>query len=189
MIQKLFLLLAFVLPVACMQKESPVVVSDAPSAAEMGWRQQFDRSLPLLGHRNWVLVVDKAFPEQTAQGMEVINTNEDLAPVLQYVLQRIDSSTHVRPTIYRDKELQFITEDQVKGVTQLKTETEKLFGGQPVQTILHDSVFTKLDQASKLFKVVVLKTNAVIPYSSVFLQLGCAYWNAGQEKALRERMK
>jgi hypothetical protein len=112
-----------------------------------------------------------------------------MAPVLQYVLQRIDSSTHVKPIIYRDKELSFITEAQVKGVTQLKTETEKLFDGSPVQTILHDSVFTKLDQASKLFKVLVLKTNAIIPYSSVFLRLDCAYWNAEQEKELRDRMK
>lgn len=31
-----------------------------------GWKQQLDRELPLLGHRNWILVVDKAFPMQTS---------------------------------------------------------------------------------------------------------------------------
>src|SRR5580698_9817533 len=40
------------------------------------WKQQLDRELPLLGHRNWILVVDKAFPMQTSPGMEVINTDE-----------------------------------------------------------------------------------------------------------------
>ena len=57
------------------------------------------------------------------------------------------------------------------------------------QSILHDSVFTKLDEASKLFKIVVLKTNETIPYTSVFLQLDCSYWNAEKEKQLREKMK
>ena len=177
MIKKLFLLLAFILPLSCMQKENT------------GWKQQFDRALPLLGHRNWILVVDKAFPAQTAPGMEVINTDEDMGPVLRHVLDAIDSSTHVRPIIYRDKEWSYITEDQVKGMDVLKAETQAILKDKEIQTILHDSVFTKLDEASRLFKVLVLKTNAAIPYSSVFLQLDCAYWNPAQEKALRERMK
>jgi hypothetical protein len=54
--------------------------------------------------------------------------------------------------------------------------------------ILHDSVFVKIDAASKLFSVVVLKTEETIPYSSIFLELGCKYWNAEQEKALRTLM-
>jgi hypothetical protein len=46
------------------------------------WQDQFQQQLPLLGHRNWVLVVDKAFPLQSAQGMTVINTGEQLPEVL-----------------------------------------------------------------------------------------------------------
>jgi hypothetical protein len=36
---------------------------------------------------------------------------------------------------------------------------------------------------------VVLKTEATIPYSSVFIQLDCGYWDANKEKKLREKMK
>ena len=39
------------------------------------WQQQFDEQLQLNGHRNWILVVDKAFPQQP--GMHIINTNEN----------------------------------------------------------------------------------------------------------------
>jgi hypothetical protein len=46
-----------------------------------------------------------------------------------------------------------------------------------------------LDAASKLFKVFILKTDEVIPYTSVFMQLDCGYWNTESEKHLRERMK
>ena len=157
--------------------------------ASMDWKTQFNQTLPLLGHRNWIVVADKAFPKQNAAGMQVINTNENLLPVLQYVMQQVKTSPHVKPVIFRDKELQFITEDQAKGVKEFDKEAVKLFGGQEVQTILHDSVFTKLDNASKLFTIVVLKTNETIPYTSVFLQLDCAYWSPDKERQLRVIMK
>ena len=157
-------------------------------AAGKDWKKQFNQILPLLGHRNWIIVADKAFPQQNAAGMEIINTNENLLTVLKYVLQQVNASAHVKPIIYQDKELSFITEAQAKGVKQFINESQQVFSGKPAQTILHDSVFTKLDEASKLFKVVVLKTNETIPYTSVFLQLDCAYWSAEKEKQLRKNM-
>ena len=157
-------------------------------AAGKDWKKQFNQILPLLGHRNWIIVADKAFPQQNAAGMEIINTNENLLTVLKYVLQQVNASAHVKPIIYQDKELNFITEAQAKGVKQFINQSQQVFNGKPVQTILHDSVFTKLDEASKLFKVVVLKTNETIPYTSVFLQLDCAYWSAEKEKQLRKNM-
>jgi hypothetical protein len=54
---------------------------------------------------------------------------------------------------------------------------------------MHDSVFVKIDQASRLFKVIILKTEETIPYSSVFIQLDCKYWSDENEKALRELMR
>ena len=159
------------------------------NTAQQNWKQQFDKTLPLLGHRNWILVVDKAFPEQNAIGMEYINTNENLLSVLEYVLAQVNKSTHVKPIIYTDKELSFITEEQSKGVKHFAETSQKIFGNKNVNTLLHDSVFTKLDSESKLFKVLVIKTNEIIPYTSVFLQLDCAYWNGEQESQLRATMK
>jgi D-ribose pyranose/furanose isomerase RbsD len=153
------------------------------------WKKQFDLALPLLGHRNWIVVADKALPQQNAPGIEYINTGEKLLPVLQYVLNKINASGHVRPLIYRDKELAFISDQQAKGVKEFTAASQTLFGSQPVQTLLHDSVFTKLETASKLFKVLVIKTDETLPYSSVFLQLDCAYWSAENEKILRDNMK
>jgi hypothetical protein len=152
------------------------------------WKERFDKELPLLGHRNWVLVVDKAFPMQTSPGMEVVNTNEKLLPVLDYTLHQMRSSSHVKPIIYVDKEIKFITEDAARGVNSYKAGLKKILGDETPESILHDSVFVKLDAASRLFKIFILKTNEVIPYSSVFLQLDCAYWNAASEKHLRDSM-
>jgi hypothetical protein len=157
--------------------------------AEKGWKEQFTDELPLLGHRNWVLVVDKAFPAQTAGGIKVINTGESLQDVLQFTLQKIDRSLHVKPIVYTDKELGFITPALVPLINDYKNELQKTLKGIEPLTLLHDSVFVEIDQASRLFKIIVLKTEETIPYSSVFLQLDCKYWSAENEKALRELMK
>ncbi len=109
------LLVCFVFFTSCQQTSS--TSADAKTAnVENDWKQQFDKTLPLLGHRNWILIVDKAFPEQNAAGMEYINTNENLLPALSYVLQQVNASSHVKPIIYRDKELSFISEEQSKGI-------------------------------------------------------------------------
>jgi len=179
----LFLLLALV----C--SSCDFFVSGKSSNTEKNWKEQLGDELPLLGHRNWILVVDKAFPAQTATGIKVINTGESLQDVLQFTLQKIDRSLHVKPIIYTDKELEYITSAMVPYIGDYKKQLQKTLNGVEPQTLLHDSVFVKIDKASKLFKVIVLKTEETIPYSSVFLQLDCRYWSAEKEQRLREMMK
>ena len=157
--------------------------------ASPGWEKTFATELDLLGHRNWVLVVDKAFPAQTAGGITVINSGAGLPEVLDKVLSEIGRATHVKPVIYTDHELAFISPEQVPGIEDYRSELSMRLKDFTVSTILHDSVFVKIDQASRLFKVLVIKTEEVIPYSSVFIELDCKYWTPEQEAVLRERMK
>jgi hypothetical protein len=156
---------------------------------ETSWKTEFNSLLPLLGHRNWILVVDKAFPLQTSQGLTIINTGEKLVPVLKYVLDQIDGSTHVQPVLYHDAELSYLTSDQVPGKDEFLSSVNQVLGNLIPVPILHDSVFVKIDAASKLFKVVVLKTEETIPYTSVFIELGCKYWSGEDEKQLRKQME
>ena len=152
------------------------------------WQKVLEHDLHLLGHRNWILVVDKAFPEQSSPGMKYIYVEQDLLPTLQYVLEQVESSTHVRPVVYRDQELDFIAEEQVPGIEDFRRKRAELLDGMTVHTLLHDEVFALLDESASLFRVLVIKTNCTLPYSSVFLQMDCAYWDSDQEKALREAM-
>ena len=166
------------------------IISCKPSSQKTAsnWKSEFEQQLPLLGHRNWVLVVDKAFPLQSAAGMTVINTSEELPIVLKKAMVSISKSTHVKSIVYTDLELKYITEDLSKGVDSLKASVFGTLKGFEVNSILHNDVFAKLDSSSKLFKVVVLKTETTIPYSSVFIQLDCAYWDGNREKQLRDKM-
>ena len=188
--KKLLTFLVFITSVTLFGCQEPASKTNGDALDKsQNWKEQLNQKLPMLGHRNWILVVDKAFPEQNAPGMEYIYVNEGLLPVLKQVLKQINLSSHVKPIIYQDKELSFITENQARGVKQFVKESKMIFGHQTVQTMLHDSVFRKLDTESKLFKVLVIKTNETIPYTSVFLQLDCNYWNGDKEKQLRDALK
>jgi hypothetical protein len=166
----------------------------APSVTQtqgknMYWTQDFERLLPLLGHRNWILVVDKAYPYQSAPGITYLDTKAPLPDVLARVVTAVKASSHVKPVYYTDQELAFLSEDLVAGVDAFRAALQNHLAGAETKTLLHDSVFKRLDEAAKLFNVVVLKTECTIPYSSVFIELDCAYWSAEKEKALRSKMR
>ena len=177
----LVMLVSFVLLTAsCSQKK--------PLEELKTWQEVLEEDLHLLGHRNWILVVDKAFPEQSSPGMKYIYVDQDLLPTLDHVLGALDKSTHVKPVIYQDKELSFIKEEQVNGIETFRSAAAKTLDGRAVNTLLHDEVFQMLDESSSLFRVLVIKTNCILPYTSVFLQLDCSYWGPENEKTLREQM-
>ena len=177
----LVLLVSFVLLTASCSQKKPL--EDLKT-----WKEVLEEDLHLLGHRNWILVVDKAFPEQSSAGMKYLYVEQDLLPTLDYVLEALDKSTHVKPIIYQDKELSYIKEDQVNGIEAFRSAAAKTLDGRAVNTLLHDEVFQMLDESSSLFRVLVIKTNCILPYTSVFLQLDCSYWGPENEKTLREQM-
>lgn len=164
---------------SCKPGNKPIAAIETAS-----WQSQLDSLLPLLGHRNWVIIADKAFPLQSAPGIVYINTNATVPEVASYTVEQLNKGTHVSPVLYLDKELSF-----VPGTQGYRDTLQQIFKGQSVQTLLHDSVFAKMDKTAGLFKVVVLKTNTTVAYSSVFINLDCKYWNAAKEQQLREDMK
>ena len=172
---------SLLLLISCHQKET-----EAPVQSD--WKQKLNSELPLLGHRNWILVVDKAFPLQNAEGVIYIDTDKPLLDVLSYTLEQIKGASHVKPIIYTDRELGYMTKDLVPEIDTYRESLSGIIGKSDIRVLLHDSVFVKIDEASQLFKAVVLKTNGTIPYSSVFLELDCKYWSPGQEARLRELM-
>lgn len=152
------------------------------------WKPELKNKLSEYGHRNWILIVDKAFPSQNSAGIVTIDTHQGLLKVLDYTLSQINSSSHIKPLIFTDKELNYITKEQVENIGEYRTALLKSIGKYQPQSMLHDSVFVNIDKASKLFQVLVLKTDEVIPYSSVFIQLDCKYWTTEKENDLRKRM-
>jgi D-ribose pyranose/furanose isomerase RbsD len=152
------------------------------------WRTRLAEAMPLMGHRNWVLVVDSAYPLQISPGVETVETNASQIEVVREVLREINRSIQVRPVVFMDAELPFVTDEDAPGVTTYRAEIRPLLQEYPVEQLPHEKIISNIDEAGKTFRVLVLKTNMTIPYTSVFIRLDCKYWSAEQENRLREKM-
>lgn len=155
----------------------------------MNWKETLNARLPVYGHRNWVVVADSAYPEQSCPGIETLVADEGQAEVLKHVLQSLAASRHVKPNVYTDEELDFVPEENAPGVSAYRSRLNELLQGQHAIALPHEEIIQKLDQAGRTFKVLIIKTNMTVPYTSVFLQLGCAYWSAEPQRKLREAIQ
>jgi D-ribose pyranose/furanose isomerase RbsD len=160
-------------------------VAQQPSAE---WQTRLAQVLPLLGHRNWIMIVDSAYPLQSSTGVETIETNTDQMEVIRQVLRAIDKSIHVRPIVYMDAELPYVPEKDAPGVTAYRQGIKNVLAGQKITSLSHEQIIAKVDEVGKTFHIVVLKTTMTVPYTSVFLQLNCKYWSDDAEAQMRKAM-
>jgi len=153
------------------------------------WEQKLAQELPALGHRNWIVVADSAFPLQISPGIEVVVSGEDHFAVLEKVFKAVDASRHIRPRIYLDKELTYVTEDLAPGIEACRQKLDGMLKGREVVPVLHEELIARLDQVARTFRILMVKTNLALPYTSVFMELDCGYWKPESEAKMRERMK
>jgi len=149
------------------------------------WKQTLRRELPLLGHRNWIVVTDSAYPWQVSPGVQTIATGTTQQAVVKEVLSALRRAGHVKPSVLLDRELGFVPENLAPGITAYRRDLDSLLSTREVERLPHEQIISKLDEAGKTFHVLLLKTNLQLPYTSVFFRLDCGYWNAPSEKRLR----
>lgn len=163
-------------------------MSVAPRRTKSGWERQLKAGLPLFGHRNWIVVADAAYPAQSRAGIETIVSGAGQIEVARSVLRAIAAAKHVRANIYLDQELQSVAEADAPGVSRYRSQLAGLLGAATPTTLPHEQIIAKLDQTAQLFRVLIIKTDLTIPYTSIFFELDCGYWSAEAEKRLRRAM-
>lgn len=158
------------------------------SPASTSWLGALRRFLPRLGHRNWIVVADAAYPLQAAPGIQLLTARERLAPMLTKVMRELRRAKHVRPVIYCDAELRHVTDALAPGAERLRGRIEAACREFPTRTLPHEEIIARLDAAGRGFQVLVLKSAELIPYTSVFIELDCGYWSEAAEKTLRRAL-
>jgi len=153
------------------------------------WQSRLNSVLPEYGHRNWIVIADAAYPKQSAPGIETIATGRGQLEVLDIVLHAIADAPHVQAVVMLDAELDSVAEADAPGVTQYRLRLKESLKGKQVKVMPHEEIISELDEGSKMFNVLLLKTDLTIPYTSVFLQLDCGYWNVEKETRLRDAIK
>jgi len=149
------------------------------------WQQRLEAVLPVFGHRNWIVIADSAYPAHCAAGVETILAADDHLKVLQMVLDRLEASLHVNAMLHVDAELAVAPEEDAPGISTYRRELDRLLNGRERLPATHDRILARIDEAAGRFRILIIKTPMRIPYTSVFLELGCRYWPAKAESNLR----
>ena len=152
------------------------------------WRVALEKQLPLLGHRNWIVVADAAYPWQSGAGIETLDTASDHLEVLHAVLGAVAAARHVRAVVHLDAELPFVDEAHAPGIGALRDALAQALEGRDARAVPHEEILRRLDEAGRAFRILLLKTTLALPYTSVFLELDCGYWSAEAEAGLRQRI-
>lgn len=151
------------------------------------WKEILSAKLPILGHRNWIVITDMAYPLQSGQGITTLFADEDYTQVLKTVKQAVDAAPHVFAHVYCDKELAYIPDADVPGIEALKKQMQQIVGNDLVE-LPHEEIISRLDESGRLFNVLIIKTPLTMPYTSLFFQLDCGYWDAERQQRLEKAM-
>jgi hypothetical protein len=154
-----------------------------------GWKDVLAERVAAFGHRNWIVIADSAYPAQARAGIETVVTGADQLAVVKAVLAELAKAKHVRPVVHLDAELPHVPETDAPGIGKYRDGLAKVLGERRPQSLPHEQIIARLDRAGETFRVLVLKTDLALPYTSVFLELDCGYWSPEAERRLRERLK
>ena len=153
------------------------------------WQRKLASELPVMGHRNWILIADSAYPAQSRAGIETIATGADQIDVVKVVLEAVDDAKHVRANVYLDAEMAHVAEQDAPGIDVYRRALADLLQKRSVESVPHEQLIARLDEAAKTFRVLILKTDLTLPYTSVFLELDCGYWGPQAEQRLRQELR
>lgn len=160
----------------------------ASTASQPKWEAAFAEKLPLLGHRNWIVITDMAYPLQSGNGITTLFADAPYTEVLRKVKEQIDAAPHVFAHVYHDRELDFISESDMPGVDALRKEMTAICGTE-AQSVAHEELLERMDAAGRLYNIVIIKTPLTMAYTTTFFELDCAYWNGKKQENLIKAMK
>ena len=150
------------------------------------WKLRLTELLPLYGHRNWIVVADSAYPVQSNPGIETIVAGGDHLSVVKHVFSSIAESKHVRANVFADREIEFVSISDAPAVLDFSRKLGAVLQGSGISYLPHEQIIQKLDESAKLFRVLIIKTDMTVPYTSVFFELDCGYWSTDAEQRLRK---
>ena len=158
-------------------------------ADDSSWEAAVRRQSAQLGYRNWIVIAEASFPAHNRPGVRQVNAPLDVPDALDYVLKTLEQSEHVRPQIYVSRELRSVENDFAPGIDELRKKLQNSLHGHETTELDQQSLLSLLEDASRSFDVLVIRTPTALPYSSVFLELQPGYWDVDSETRLREKIE
>ncbi|MFK7852084.1 MAG: RbsD/FucU domain-containing protein [Akkermansiaceae bacterium] len=153
------------------------------------WRSSVDQKVAKLGYRNWIVIAEASFPAHSRKGVTQVSSEAEIPVVMDYVLNAMESTQHVRPKVYLTRELHAVENDFAPGIDTLREQIKESIHGHEPTILDQQSLLTLIESATQNFDVLVIRTPTALPYSSIFLELQPGYWDADSETRLRDRIR
>jgi D-ribose pyranose/furanose isomerase RbsD len=150
------------------------------------WESSVNQQVSQLGYRNWIVIAEASFPAHSRNGVSQVNSDAEIPDVVDYVLNALEKTQHVKPNIYLTREMRAVENDVAPGIDVLKDQIKSALHSHEFTEIDQQSLLTLIESAQSSFNVLVIRTSTALPYSSVFLELQPGYWDAESEKQLRQ---
>jgi D-ribose pyranose/furanose isomerase RbsD len=154
-----------------------------------GWRGELAMQTSQLGYRNWIVIAEASFPAHSRPGVRQINANEEIPAVLDEVLRTLEQTEHVTPRVYVARELRAVENDYAPGIEEFRKQLRTAMHAHEATELEQQSLVTLVEDATKSFEVLVIRTTTALPYTSVFLELQPGYWSSESESHLRDQLE
>jgi L-fucose mutarotase/ribose pyranase (RbsD/FucU family) len=156
---------------------------------EPAWKEPLRQNIHTLGYRNWVVIADASFPAHSRRGVRVTFIDAEIPEVADAVLQILEETETLQPRVYVPREMRQIENQYAPGIEEFRPKLETALHGRIATELEQSSLMTLLEDATRTFDVLVIKTRTALPYTSVFLELQHGYWDGEAEMILRGKLK
>ena len=153
-----------------------------------GWRDELAMRTSQLGYRNWIVIAEASFPAHSRPGVRQVTADQEIPAVVDEVLRTLERTEHVTPRIFVSREMRAVENDYAPGIDDFRKRLETAMHAHETTELEHQSLMTLMEDTTKSFEVLVIRTPTALPYTSVFMELQPGYWNADSESALREKL-
>ena len=152
-------------------------------------RAELAPHLEVLGARNWIVVADPTCPILAGEGVDVLVVEADATDVFREVLTTLSEQAHLTPRVWVCSEMNAVPETRAPGIRRYRRELHSLLRGCQHYEVTERVIGLQLAQAAQTYRILYIKTDTPLPYSSIAIELDSGYWNSSDEAELRERME
>lgn len=152
------------------------------------WRDALAVQTAQLGYRNWIVIAEASFPAHSRPGVRQINADEEIPAVVDEVLRTLEQTEHVTPRIYVAREMRAVENDYAPGIDEFRKQLQVAMHAHETTELEQQSLMTLMEDTTKTFEVLVIRTTTALPYTSVFMELQPGYWSGDSEARLREQL-
>lgn len=153
------------------------------------WIRALRSEIEGLGALNWIVITDSSFPAFGNSVSHTILSPSDLPTTLHEVIQTMESTGHVKPRVYMTRESQELEENFAPGITRHRQHLVQALHGHEAYALPENSLRMLTLEAGQKYRILVIKSQTTLPYTSVFLELESGYWDSEAETTLREHME